>query len=97
MSTPEQNAAVVIGLREIYDQLVRLTSTVGEMRADLRAAAQRQSISEQRLSEHAASDARELADHETRIRLLERRAWVLAGSATVLGAGGGYLATMIGG
>lgn len=36
-----------------------------------------------------------VADHETRIRSIERRAYVLAGAAAVAGAGAGRLLDML--
>lgn len=36
-----------------------------------------------------------IADHETRIRSLERRSWLLAGAAAVVGAGGAQLLEII--
>ncbi|MGW1039903.1 hypothetical protein [Streptomyces sp. NPDC002547] len=42
---------------------------------------------------HGLSDVgKDLTDHETRIRALERRVWTASGVATVLGAGAGVLA-----
>jgi len=35
------------------------------------------------------------ADHEDRIRALERRVWTASGAATVIGAGAGVLAQML--
>lgn len=35
-----------------------------------------------------------LGDHETRIRILERRMWMATGVAGVLGAGAGYAVTL---
>lgn len=37
-----------------------------------------------------------LSDHEARLRAVERAVWRAAGAATVLGAGAGYVASLVG-
>lgn len=61
---------VLIGAREVYDAVVRLTG-----RVDVHIA--QQSVRQDEL-------ARDVADHETRIRTVERRQWKLPSLATVL-------------
>ena len=40
-------------------------------------------------------DLAPVADHETRLRALERRAWLLFGAATAAGAGAGQLLDLL--
>lgn len=78
---------------QIYDQLVLLTGEVRTMRGDLSARidrlADRHEAQQRQLERHEQEDQRRLADHEQRIRVQERRLWLMALAAVVMGTGGG--------
>lgn len=78
---------------QIYDQLVMLTGEVRTMRGDLSARidrlADRHEQQQRQLERHEQDDLRRLDDHEQRIRSLDRRLWIMALGAVVLGTGGG--------
>lgn len=93
--TEVPGGGLVIGLREVYDQLVRLTSGVGDLRGDLQRLGDQQATTDRRLDEHAADDRHRLADHESRLRGVERRLWLAAGGAAALAGGGSWLAQLI--
>lgn len=82
MTSPHEGGGVVITLADIYRQLVGLTARVDTALA-------KQDRTEQILSEHEAElrplagAATQLADHESRLRVMERGRWPLA-SVTVL-------------
>jgi hypothetical protein len=70
---PDPLGPVVITVREIYDQLVRLTTAVEGLLKD-------HGDTVTRLAELRT-------DHETRLRALERARWPLPSIAALLGAG----------
>lgn len=76
---------VTISNREVYDRLGLVQSQVAELSV--------------KLDPVAVAIARveaELNDHENRLRALERRAWVIAGGAAVMGGAAGALASAAG-
>lgn len=78
---------------QIYDQLVMLTGEVRTMRGDLSARIDRLTDwyeqQQRQLERHEKDDQRRLDDHEHRLRSLDRRLWIMALGAVVLGTGGG--------
>jgi hypothetical protein len=64
---------VVIGAQEIYNLCVELRSQSGEIRGDLRD-----------LKSTVDKIARDVEDHETRLRAVERRAWAIPSAATAI-------------
>lgn len=80
-----------IGIREVYEAVMHIGQTLSEMNARLGA-----HIAQS--DERARGVEQDLADHEGRIRSLERKSWALAGAAAAVGAaGGGGLSALIGG
>ena len=76
---------VTISNREVFDRLGLVQSQVAELSV--------------KLDPVAVSIARveaDLHDHENRMRALERRAWVIAGGAAVMGGAAGALASAAG-
>lgn len=67
---------VQIGAREIYDQLLQTDRKVDQIGGKVEG-----------IGGNLASVVSEVADHETRIRVLERGRWPLPALAAVLGAG----------
>lgn len=65
--------SVQIGPREIYDSVLLLRTELAAMRSELARLADADQAAQARLS-----------DHETRIRLLEKRVWAIPSAATVL-------------
>ena len=63
--------------RDARDLLVELRTEVRNIRGDILDLKNGTSV--------------QLLDHETRLRLIERRVWVASGMAAVLGAAGGWL------
>ena len=63
---PEPLGPVTIGLREVYDAVMRLTGTV------------------ERLAAQHDDTARQLSDHEARLRTLERSRWPLPSLAALV-------------
>lgn len=70
--TEQQLGPVVIGPREIYDQLVKLTLAVGEVRGELARMGDAQQNAQARLNDHAG-----------RLHQVERRLWAIP-SASLL-------------
>lgn len=91
--TASEGPVVRITGAQIYDQLVLLTGEVRTMRGDLSARidrlADRHEQQQRQLERHEQEDQRRLADHEQRLRSLDRRLWMMALGAVVLGTGGG--------
>lgn len=61
---------IIIGAREIYDQVIRLTASVDRLHADLTG------VQADRVEDETRRQ-REHADHEVRLRSLERGRWPL--------------------
>ncbi len=85
MSHPDPLGPVVVTAREIYDQLVRLTTAVGDLASQLG-----QVVTSQ--AELKAEVKGDFADHETRLRSLERGRWPLPALAVLISAAGFLLA-----
>lgn len=90
-------AEQTIGLRDVYAAVQALRDELADMRGELRTLAARQQGAAERADDREASTRATLADHEGRLRSLERRAWILAGGAAAAGVAGGGLASLIGG
>lgn len=92
MTTSEDPVVRITGA-QIYDQLVMLTGEVRTMRGDLSARIDRLTDwyeqQQRQLERHEKDDQRRLDDHEQRLRSLDRRLWMMALGAVVLGTGGG--------
>lgn len=67
---------VVITSREIYDQLVRVGTAIGDLTAQIH-----------RLNDGHDEVKRDVADHESRLRSLERRQWPLPTVAVLVSLG----------
>jgi septal ring factor EnvC (AmiA/AmiB activator) len=79
VTVPE--TGVVITTTQMYQELRSLSNGVTRVETKLDGIAQ------------GLTDlGKDVADHETRIRVLEQKIWRAAGSAAVLAAGGGLLA-----
>lgn len=79
---PEQG--VYISSAQMYQELRSLSDGMTRMETKLDGIVQ------------GLSDVgKDVTDHETRIRALERRVWTASGAATVLGAGAGVVAQML--
>lgn len=63
--------------RDARDLLVELRTEVRNIRADI--------------LDLKTGTSTQLLDHETRLRMIERRVWVASGMAAILGATGGWL------
>lgn len=82
---PEQRLGMVmIGPREIYDQLVMLTKAVTELRGELARLVDAQSAIQDRLNNHG-----------DRLHALERRVWTLPGTAALLAAIGIVVSVLV--
>ncbi len=79
MSHPDPLGPVVITSREIYDQLVRLTTVVGDLANQLGQVVNSQS----ELKSEVKGD---MADHEARLRSLEKGRWPLPSVAVLISA-----------
>lgn len=77
MSGHDPLGPVVIGAREVYDAVMRLTATV-ERLVDGHADAER------KLQDHEARSDRRHDDHEVRLRALERARWPLPALAVLV-------------
>lgn len=64
---------VVITAREIYDQLVRVADALGVLATRI-----------DRLADQHADSRSDIADHETRLRALERARWPLPSIAVLV-------------
>ena len=64
---------VRIGPRDIYDQLVGLQREIADMRGEMK-----------RANDADQYASKKLGDHETRIRLLEKRVWAIPSAATII-------------
>lgn len=73
---------IVITLRDLYDQQVRVVDAMTELRTDVRRSLDRHDSAEECLD-----------DHEARIRAVERRLWALPTLATLVSLG--TLAAMV--
>lgn len=75
MATPDPGPLghVVIGAQEIYNLCVVLREQGNEIRSDVR--------SLQRTVDQLVED---LKDHETRLRVVERRAWAIPSASTAI-------------
>src|SRR5690606_13239463 len=91
--TTSEGPVVQITVAQIYEQLVTLTEEVRTMRGDLAARidrlADRYEQQQRQLERDERDDQRRLDDHEHRLRSLDRRQWMMALGAVVLGTGGG--------
>jgi len=95
--TAADHPGVVVGLREIYTLLSEVRDNLSQVRGDLARLSDRVTEADRRHAEHADRQQRLGEDHEMRLRVLERRIWALSGAAAVAGAGGGWLASVLGG
>jgi len=95
--TAADHPGVVVGLREIYALLSEVRDNLSQVRSDLARLSDRVGEADRRHAEHAEHEQRRGEDHEMRLRVLERRVWALSGAAAVAGAGGGWLASLLGG
>lgn len=69
----EMEPSMRITLRDVYDAVTELSDGVSELRSDVR-----------RVADREEDAARVAADHEDRLRALERRLWALPSLAAVL-------------
>jgi hypothetical protein len=74
---------VVITAREIYDQLVRLTDGIGTMATRMA-----------QMTDALDDSKKDIADHEVRLRSLERARWPLPTVAVLISAGALILALL---
>ncbi|WP_156925880.1 hypothetical protein [Glycomyces arizonensis] len=70
---PESLGPVQIGPREIYDSVLLLRTELAGLHAELA-----------RMAAEDKSARETLTDHESRLRLLEKRVWAIPSAATVL-------------
>lgn len=75
MSHPDPLGPVVITTREIYDQLVRLSDGVSGLYTKI-----------DRLTDAQDESKRDIADHEARLRSLEKGRWPLPSLAVLISA-----------
>lgn len=73
MSTTDPLAPVTIGVRQLYDKLETLTAKVDDVRIEVQQVAQTHSEA-----------TKDLADHEARLRALERGRWPLPSLAALI-------------
>ncbi|MEU6246424.1 hypothetical protein [Glycomyces sp. NPDC047010] len=73
---PEDLGTVTIGAREIYDEVVSMRGDLGRFGGEL-----------SRISDADETTQENLADHEDRLRQMERRLWAIPTAATLLAVG----------
>lgn len=83
-----QPGSVVITPTQMYDEMRAISKSVDHLAAiiDPALAEVRQDVADNRA---------EIKAHDVRLRGIEGRLWFAAGFASVLGAGGGYLASFL--
>lgn len=84
MGTPPADPGVYISSSQMYQEMRSLHDVVTRVETKLDA-----------FTTQAQNLTSELADHESRLRILEKAVWRAAGAATIVGAGVGVAASLL--
>lgn len=85
MATPPADPGVYISSAQMYQEMRSLHDVVTRVETKLDA-----------FTTTAANLGQDIADHESRLRVLEKTVWRAAGMATIVGAGVGVAASLLG-
>lgn len=85
MATPPADPGVYISSAQMYQEMRSLHDVVTRVETKLDA-----------FTTQAQNLTTDIADHESRLRVLEKTVWRAAGMATIVGAGVGIAASLLG-
>jgi hypothetical protein len=83
--TPPADPGVYISSAQMYQEMRSLHDVVTRVETKIDG-----------FTNQAQALGQDIADHETRLRVLEKTVWRAAGAAAVLGAGAGIVASLLG-